>query len=176
MGFGKVFIDIRHYKNMPKNRKSNKGKLIKGVLLDIPSDNFEAVGKELKEIIHEKPGIYALYKEDKLYYVGLASSLYGRVKWHLKDKHAGKWDHFSIFIVKSSKYLKDLETAIITIAEPKGNSIKGSIPNQSFLKRLLRRRIKDKRKLLKEKMRNKNEEIKDIGDSIQQIEEAISEK
>ena len=161
---------------MVKGKKSNKGRLIKGVLLNIPSDNFEAVGKELKEILHGKPGIYALYKEDRLYYVGLASSLYGRVRWHLKDKHAGKWDHFSIFIVKSSKDLKDIETAIINIAEPKGNNIRGRIPNQSFLKRLLRKRIKEKRKMLKEKMKNKNEEIKDIKESIEQIEEAISKR
>ena len=159
-----------------KKKKSSRGNLIKGVLLNISSDYFEAVGKELKKLIHEKPGIYALYKEDRLYYVGLASSLYGRVRWHLKDKHSGKWDHFSIFIIKSSKYLKDLETAIITIAEPKGNSTKGSIPNQRLLKRLLRKRIKEKRKTLKNKMINKNEEIDNLKDSITQIEKAISEK
>lgn len=159
-----------------KKKKSNRGNLIKGVLLNISSNYFEAVGKELKEMFHGKSGIYALYKEDKLYYVGLASSLYGRIRWHLKDKHSGKWDHFSIFIIKSSKYLKDLETAIITIAEPKGNSIRGSIPNQRFLKRLLRKRIKEKRKTLKNKIINKNEEIDNLNESITQIEKAISEK
>src|SRR3989344_166753 len=134
-----------------KRKKRTRGNLIKGVLLNISSDHFEAVGKELKKTIHGKPGIYALYKEDRLYYVGLASSLYGRVRWHLKD----------------------LETAIITIAEPKGNSTKGSIPNQRFLKRLLRKRIKEKRRTLKTKMINKNEEIENLKDSINQIEKAI---
>ena len=49
-----------------KKKKSSRGNLIKGVLLNISSDYFEAVGKELKKLIHEKPGIYALYKEDRL--------------------------------------------------------------------------------------------------------------
>lgn len=43
----------------------------------------------IKSIIKGYAGVYALYKRDKLYYVGLATDLMSRVKTHLKDRHAG---------------------------------------------------------------------------------------
>jgi hypothetical protein len=44
-------------------------------------------------------GIYILYGNYGPYYVGLTRrrSLGGRLKDHLKDKHAGNWDRFSWF-------------------------------------------------------------------------------
>ena len=40
-------------------------------------------------------GIYALYNGSKLYYVGLTKNLFGRIRWHLKDRHAKRWDNLS---------------------------------------------------------------------------------
>ena len=45
-------------------------------------------------------GIYALYHGSKLYYVGLTKNLFGRVRWHLRDRHARKWDSFVILTPK----------------------------------------------------------------------------
>ena len=41
-------------------------------------------------MIKRRAGVYALYrKQEKLYYVGLASNLMGRSKAHLRDRHTG---------------------------------------------------------------------------------------
>ena len=70
-------------------------------------------------------GIYALYDDWGLYYVGLTtSSLRSRIRKHLRDKHKKKWKRFSWFRT-STKYAKDLETAIIHITGVKGNKAKG---------------------------------------------------
>ena len=49
-------------------------------------------------LIKGHAGIYALYKGERLYYVGLATNLMGRVKQHLKDRHAKRWDKFSVYL------------------------------------------------------------------------------
>lgn len=66
--------------------------------------------------VRGKQGIYALYRKNRLYYVGLASNLIGRLKSHLRDRHADTWDRFSIYLTKSDKHLKELETLAIRIA------------------------------------------------------------
>ena len=45
-----------------------------------------------------RQGIYALYRRGKLYYVGLATNLRNRLKQHLKDRHGGSWDQFSVYL------------------------------------------------------------------------------
>jgi predicted GIY-YIG superfamily endonuclease len=55
-------------------------------------------------------GVYALYNKERLYYVGLATNLYGRLRGHTKNRHKGKWDQFAIFRVRRVRYLKDMET------------------------------------------------------------------
>jgi hypothetical protein len=52
----------------------------------------------VRTMIRGKSGVYALYKQDKLYYVGLASNLMTRVNGHLKDRHHGAWDRFSVYL------------------------------------------------------------------------------
>lgn len=42
-------------------------------------------------------GLYILYGDYGPYYVGRASHLGGRLRAHLKDRHAGKWSRFSWF-------------------------------------------------------------------------------
>ena len=55
----------------------------------------------VKEMIHGHAGVYALYKGEKLYYVGLARNLMSRVNQHLKDRHKSKWDTFSVYLTIS---------------------------------------------------------------------------
>jgi len=106
----------------------------------VPSDSFEILRGELKEIMHGAGGVYALYKDKRLYYVGLASNLDGRLYHHLeRDKHAGKWNNFSVFFVRRTKYLRDLETLVLRIARPKANTMSGKIPHHHELRRALRR-------------------------------------
>lgn len=69
------------------------------------------------------------------------------MKTHLKDRHAGKWNKFSIFVIRRIKYLKDLETLILRIVpKAKGIKIKGRMPHQHALRRELRKIVKEYRR------------------------------
>ena len=83
-------------------------------------------------------------------YVGLTKNLHGRISWHLKDRHAGKWDKFVIFRIKKVKYLKDIETLIVNIIETKGNRQKGKVPHDSNLNYIIEEILKKKEKDLSE--------------------------
>lgn len=123
-----------------KTYKSPRGALIKGMSRNLPSEILDdpVFKKKLMELMRGYAGIYALYKGERLYYVGLTGNLHGRIKWHLKDKHSGKWDHFKIFRIQAVKYLKDIETLIHHLAETPGNRLKGSVPRDSDLTHVLR--------------------------------------
>ena len=145
-------------KYMKKKHRSTKGALIKGMSRNLPSGILTdpIFKKKLQELLRGYAGIYALYKGKKLYYVGLASNLHGRVRWHLQDKHAGNWDHFKIFRIQKVRYLKDIETLIHHVAETKGNRVKGRLPKDADLNRALwevlreyERRIKPLKKVLR---------------------------
>lgn len=154
--------------------KFKRGSLIKYPLENIKRESFGIIKKELKETLRKNPGVYALYKRhrDKLVYVGLATQLYGRVHGWSKHKKL-KWDKFSIFVIKNIKYLRDLETAVVRIARPKGNEIKGRVPYQKYLERILRDKVKEKRKKYWINLRTKDKEIKSLKRDMALIEEAI---
>ena len=83
-------------------------------------------------------GVYALYRKNKLYYVGLARNLHGRLRSHTKNRHKGKWDQFAIFRVKRVAHLKDMETLLLQVAKPPGNSLSGHLQRDADLTRVLR--------------------------------------
>jgi hypothetical protein len=72
-------------------------------------------------MIKGHPGVYALYRQEKLYYVGLASNLMRRLKQHLRDRHHGSWDRFSVYLTLDNKQMKEMESILIRIAAPVGN-------------------------------------------------------
>ena len=122
---------------MIKNRpyKSSKGALIKGMTKRLPIEilNNEIFQKRLKEIMKGYAGIYAMYRKDKLYYVGLTTNLFGRLKTHrIRDRHAGKWDEFIIFRIKKVNYLKDIETLLTHLVNVKGNRVSMGIVVVAF--------------------------------------------
>ena len=96
-----------------------------------------------------KSGVYALYSKDVLYYVGLASNLMGRINTHLKDRHSGKWDRFSVYLTAHDGHMKELESLILRILSPKGNRVGGKFFQSENLRHVLRREMKeqDKKKL-----------------------------
>jgi hypothetical protein len=121
-------------------RNSNKGALIKGMSRRLPIEllgdrSFE---EGLQEIMRGYAGVYALYKGDRLYYVGLATDLYGRLRWHTRNKHRGKWDRFAIFRVGRVRYLKDMETLLLQVSKPPGNVVSGHVHRDADLTRVLR--------------------------------------
>lgn len=128
---------------MPKRRRkgSHKGALIKGMSKRLPADLlYEHSFKEgLDEIMRGYAGVYALYKKKKLYYVGLATNLYWRIRIHTKNKHKGKWDSFAIFRINRVRYLKDIETLLLRVAVPRGNAVSGHVHRDANLTRVLQR-------------------------------------
>ena len=100
----------------------------------------------LRKIMRRYGGIYALYRKSRLYYVGLTNNLFSRIRWHLKDRHAGKWDRFVIFRIKRVTYLKDIETLITHLVDTPGNRVKGKVPRDADLNRVLRQILNEDKK------------------------------
>ena len=119
-------------------KQTCKGALVKGFLEKKDRKGFELLLPRYREVIGDSSGIYALYKSEKLYYVGLTRDLFGRIYWHQRDRHAGKWNKFIIFRIKRVGYLKDIETIIHNIVKTKGNKVRGRVPIDSDLNRVLR--------------------------------------
>jgi hypothetical protein len=63
----------------------------------------------ITEFVQRKNGVYALYKGETLYYVGLAKNLRSRLRGHLRDRHADAWDRFNIYLTRGDEHLKELE-------------------------------------------------------------------
>lgn len=105
--------------------KRKRRGLVRRHLEGISSRVFDSYRDEITELIGKRHGVYALYKKGRLYYVGLAKNLRRRVKQHLKDKHAKKWDSFNLYLIRNVNYLKELESLIVHVAEPKGNVHRG---------------------------------------------------
>jgi hypothetical protein len=156
-----------------KHTKRERGSLLKGVLEKIPREAFEHLPEAIEKTMKGKSGIYALYNKDKLYYVGLAASLRGRVKQHTKDKHAKKWDTFSVYIINRAKFLADVEAIILRIGKPKGNSQKGSIPELRILKKILikesKQKIKESKKIAKEAKKDAKKKVKASNDDVRKV-------
>lgn len=108
-----------------KHAHAVKGSLVKGYLEKKDRKGFELLLPRYKEVIGDSSGIYALYRGKKLYYVGIAQNLLGRVDWHTHDKHRNRWDKVSFFVIDKHRYCKDIETVILRIIEPRGNGTRG---------------------------------------------------
>ena len=130
-----------------KRRKSFKGALIKGMTRRIPIQLLGDLSFQegLEKIMRGYAGVYALYRGRRLYYVGLATNLYNRLRWHTKNKHKGKWDQFAIFRVRRVHYLKDMETLLLQVAVPPGNSFTGRLHRDADLTRVLRGVLRENR-------------------------------
>ena len=124
-------------------REHQGNPLVLGYLENISSKAFAEYPQQITDFIGQKHGIYALYSGDSLYYVGLATNLKRRIKQHLKDKHAGKWTRFNLYLVRKQEHIKELESLILRIADPKGNAAKGRLPGADNLVKKLRRKMKE---------------------------------
>lgn len=112
-----------------KSKKARQSRqLVLGYLERISSGVFSGFPQELTDLIGKQHGVYALYKGKRLYYIGLATNLKGRIKHHLKDKHSGKWDRFSLYLVRKADHIKELESLIMRISDPTGNVVTGRLP------------------------------------------------
>ena len=128
---------------MPQSEgKKHPSHLVLGFLEGISSRVFSEYSQQITELVGQKQGVYALYKGNRLYYVGLATNLRTRVKEHLRDKHKGKWNKFSVYLVRKSEHIKELESLILRIADPKGNAVRGRLPGADNLRPKIRAKMK----------------------------------
>jgi len=98
---------------------------------------LEEYQEVIRSFVRGRNGVYALYRRGKLYYVGLASSLLGRLKMHLRDRHGQTWDRFSVYLTIGPDYMKEIESVLIRIAAPPGNKMRGKfIKSENLLPRL----------------------------------------
>lgn len=124
-----------------KKSKRHARTLILGHLEGISSKIFSGFPKQLTDLIGREHGVYALYKGQRLYYIGLATNLRSRIKQHLRDKHAGKWDKFSLYLVRKVDHIRELESIVMRIANPAGNDARGKLATSDNLRKPLDRAI-----------------------------------
>lgn len=101
---------------------------------DILEDRYRL---QLAELIRGHAGLYALYRDDALYYVGLATDLMRRIRQHQRDHHAGKWNWFSVYLTSGDEHLKPLESLLLRVFRPVGNTQTGRLVGASDGKRAL---------------------------------------
>jgi predicted GIY-YIG superfamily endonuclease len=111
-------------------------------LENIGAEVFEKYAPVITRFVDRRNGIYALYRGTDLYYVGLARNLKGRLKDHLRDRHAGAWDRFSVYLTQGDRFLKEMESLLLRISLPEGNRVKGKLRGSRDLKRELQQAAK----------------------------------
>ncbi len=137
---------------MRSRSKRRATHLVRGHLERISSRAFDDYREVITKFIGRSHGVYALYKDDRLYYVGLASNLRGRIKSHLKDRHAQRWDRFSLYLVGNSDHLKELESLVLHIASPRGNIQAGKLPGSRHMVRELERLVREHERRQRERL------------------------
>ena len=106
----------------------------------------------IADFVQGRRGVYALYRHDRLYYVGLATNLRTRLKNHLRGRHSKGWDRFSVYLTIGDSHLRELEALVLRIVQPKGNKQKGKFAKSENLKAKMRRVVRE----------NLNREVEDL--------------
>jgi predicted GIY-YIG superfamily endonuclease len=104
---------------------------------------LEKYPKLADRLVRRRPGIYALYRGEDLYYLGLAENLHSRLKAHLKDRHKSSWDRFSVYLTIQDAHLRELEALTLRIMMPEGNKQKGKLKGSENLHNKLKGMLKD---------------------------------
>ena len=125
--------------HVPKRRQR---KLVIGHLENISGDVLDQYPSVIRALIKDKSGVYALYRNNSLYYVGLAKNLMGRLKAHTRDRHQRKWNRFSVYLTVRDEYIKELESLMIRVVGPRGNRRSGKLIASKVLRRDLNKAIK----------------------------------
>ena len=123
-----------------KARKSRP--IVIGHLEKVSRGIFGKYQKQITGMIKNYYGVYALYRRNNLYYIGLAANLKNRIKTHLKDKHGTSWSHFSLYIFQKDNHIRELEALLLRIAYPEGNKQRGKLKGSKDLKPVLKQQVK----------------------------------
>ena len=113
--------------------------IVIGHLEKVSSKVFDRYRKQITDLIKGNYGVYALYRRDKLYYIGMATDFRRRINQHLKDRLKGKWNYFSLYLVRKIDHLREIEALLVRIAGPGGNKQKGKLIRSKNLRPKLKR-------------------------------------
>ena len=122
-----------------KRRKTDN--LISQYLENISRMALEKYQGIIKDYVRGRHGVYALYRNKRLYYVGLASNLRSRLGTHLRDRHAKTWDSFSVYLSVGDKHLRELEALLLRVVKPRGNVQRGKFGKAEDLRKEFRKDI-----------------------------------
>lgn len=114
--------------------------------------HLERVSKDLllrhpdvvRQFIGRNTGVYALFRKNRLYYVGLAGALRHRLTAHGKNRHGKMWDHFSIYLTIKDQHLREIEALLLRITKPPGAKQSGKLAQSKDMKRQIMKAIRDK--------------------------------
>jgi hypothetical protein len=110
---------------------------LEGVARDLLRDYPEII----RALARDHNGLYALYRGDRLCYVGLASNLRRRLSQHLRDHLGGDWDRFSLYLTVDGQHLQEMEALFLRISKPQGNRARPRLRQSQDLSPELERRI-----------------------------------
>jgi predicted GIY-YIG superfamily endonuclease len=121
---------------------SKRMPLVSQHLENIAREALEKYENIVRRYVRRRQGVYALYRRNKLYYIGLASNLRSRLAHHLRDHHKESWDRFSVYLTIGDSHLKELESLILRVVKPKGNKQKGKFLKSEDIRRRFARDIR----------------------------------
>jgi hypothetical protein len=98
----------------------------------------------VQRYVRRRQGVYALYRRNKLYYVGLASNLRSRLAHHLRDRHQSSWDRFSVYLTIGDSHLKELESLVLRVVRPAGNKQKGKFAKSEDMRKRFAKDVRTK--------------------------------
>ncbi|HVL90282.1 MAG TPA: DUF2924 domain-containing protein [Actinomycetota bacterium] len=123
-------------------RQMRRQPLVSQYLENLSSDVFELYQDVIKRYARGRHGIYALYRNDRLYYVGLAQNMPSRLRTHLRDRHQGLWNRFSIYLTINDGHMRELEALLLRITPTPGNRMKGKFAKAENLRTNLAKEIR----------------------------------
>jgi len=124
----------------------NRTPLVCQYLEKISRDALEEYQATIRDYVRRRHGVYALYRRNRLYYVGLASNLRNRLRHHLKDQHGKSWDRFSVYLTIGDSHIKELESLILRVISPPGNKLIGKFARAENLRVRLGRAIRQQQR------------------------------
>jgi hypothetical protein len=148
---------------------SKRAPLVCQHLENISREALEKYQDIVRRYVRRRQGVYALYRRNKPYYIGLASNLRSRLAHHLRDHHQDSWDRFSVYLTIGDSHLKELESLILRVVKPKGNKQKGKFLRSEDIRRRFARDVRSRQHnellslLGKEKVSEVEEERLAIG-------------
>jgi hypothetical protein len=131
-------------KRKTRVRRRRREALVHGHLENVSRDLLENHRDIVREFIGRNAGIYALYRKNRLYYVGLATALRGRLKAHGKNKHGQSWDRFSIYLTVKDQHLREIEALMLRIAHPPGAKQRGKLARSRDMRGRIARAIRER--------------------------------